>query len=201
MFTRASSESLKDSCATGICFRILFEFVSLWQCRVAYCLGKPWQELYYSVQMLADVLRKDGRVSEDTYEIYKINLGTHIRSRQTRATKLAKSSFTDLFITTMRRCDFAKCESYRIDGMMKTRLQVSSCCNIAFGIYRCDSLERGPQLHFLLSSAFDPILRAANLLENKLISLDSNRDSLRTYNLLFPCGLRYSIAGYTFARN
>jgi len=28
---------------------ILFEFVSLWQCGVAYCLGKSRQELYYGV--------------------------------------------------------------------------------------------------------------------------------------------------------
>lgn len=61
-------------------------------------------------------------------------------------------------------------------SIVKMRLYVSFCCNIAFRIYRSDSSEHKLQLHFLLP--FDPVLHAANLLENKLIPFDFNRDSL-----------------------
>ncbi|EFN60732.1 hypothetical protein EAG_09371 [Camponotus floridanus] len=45
---------------------------------VAYCLGKPWQELYYSVQMLAGAAE---RWSPRTRMKYTKSISEHIRSQ------------------------------------------------------------------------------------------------------------------------
>lgn len=90
-------------------------------------LGKNFITVYRRV--LAGTVRKDGRerVSEDTYEIYKINLGSaHMLPRQTRMTKSVESSFADLFITTvtMRSRDTRATTVwiYGIDRMLEMRL-------------------------------------------------------------------------------